>query len=186
MVEAAPGSDTSAPPRALWESSHVRLEQLREAGMRGVWTARGEAPEAVFDLSHSLAWILGGRVRQLRSPPAGGWIRLKEARLQAALPSPEGELAPRADGSDWVFDAPAETFRGRGLWVLGLFDLDTWGWVQLAAERRPGGGLHVPGAAAHVERVLASGGGPLVWALERRVEGLPVQRVSGRVPEEEQ
>jgi hypothetical protein len=185
VVEAAPESDTTAPPRVVWESSHLRLEELEQGGMRGVWTSRGEAPEAVFDLSSSLAWILGGRVRQLMSPPSGGWIRIQEARLLETLPAPAAPVSPRSDDGDWRFDAPAETFRGRGRWVLGLLDLESWDWVELPAERRPGGGLVVPGAGAYVERELAKDGGPLVWSLERRVEGMAVQRATGRTASRE-
>jgi len=179
-VTGADGADTSRAPAVSWRSNHLRLPRLHEAVLEGVWTSLDDPPTAIFDLSSSLAWLLGGRVQQVWS--ARGWIRMREAVLLEALPTPGVDFVPRREGADWFFDAPHGVFdpSAGAEWWVGLLDLDSWDWVELRGEETPGGSLHVRGAAAHVAGRLRAGPGPVAWTLEQRRDGLAVQRIRGR------
>jgi hypothetical protein len=177
-VTGADGTDTSVPPAAKWRSNHLRLEHLREPTLEGVWTSVDDPPVAVFDLSSSLPWLLGGRVQQVWS--SRGWIRMREAVLLDTLPAPGLELVPRVEGADWFFEAPHGTFDPASDWFVGLLDVQTWEWVELRAGATRGGSLHVRDAAARVEAWLRAGAQAVAWTLEERRGGLAVRRVRGR------
>ncbi len=176
-VTGADETDTSVVPAVSWRSDHLHLPELREVTLEGVWTSVDDPATVVFDLSSSLAWILGGRVQRIWS--ARGWIGMREAVLLDALPTPDGDAVPRVEGSDWFFDAPHGAHGTRGEWWVELLDLETWGWVELRAEITAGGSLHIRGAAAHEEAVLRAGPGPVAWTLEQRRDGVAIQRVRG-------
>jgi len=188
-VRAAADADTQHVPVALWRAE-AALDLLREGELAGVWRTRGpqvETPVAVFDLSSSLAWLLGDRVRQIY--PREGWGRIEEAEVLACAPSrppPESApaLLPEGQAGEWRFRAPEGGFardpEGRDSWAVGLLDLDTWRHVELPARVAASGDLVVPGAAAIVADWLRGGASAVAWSLEGRVDGVAVWRARGR------
>ena len=149
---------------------------------------------AVFDLSSSLAWRLGGRVRRIWFE--SGLPTLVQAEVLEHLPAPPLELAgPLSEEGDWLFEPAAGSalpeVPGRSGWALELFDLATYDHVVIeveaeAGEAPPGGAaaggrLRVPAAGRLVEDALSASGGPVAWSLEYRLDGMAVARLRGRL-----
>lgn len=173
LVRCTPKSNTDEPPVLAWRATEALALQ---GALEGAWNSVGETPEAVFDLSSSVSWLLGGRVQQIWSER--GWSRIHEARLALELPEPSGISAPRVRGEDWVFEgsfeAPEET------WRVVLLDLATLESAALPARQTVAGELEILGAARRVSAAFLSGRGPVAWSLERLVEGQAVERIRGR------
>ncbi len=184
-VRATAEADTEHAPEMLWRAS-VLLERLRDGSLHGVWRAEGEhadEPLALFDLSSSLAWLLGDRILQIF--PREGWGLIVDAEVAQHMPEPAPDLAPwDAEQDDWRFPAPPAGFprdeEGRERWVVGLFDLAAWRYVEIPCAREADGSLRAPGAAGLVAEWLQSGGGTVAWSLDGRIEGVTVWRASGR------
>ncbi len=154
----------------------------------GAWWRASPAPEAVFDLSSSLAWRLSDRVRRVwfeNGPPALG-----QAELRDEFPSLGPGVQPDTVDGDWYFGlALEEPLKGavraageRGSWRVGLLDLQSLDYVALEGLVQPSGTLVFEDAALHVlafVRATATGG-PVAWHLDYRVDGLPVARAQGR------
>lgn len=157
---------------------------LVETGsVRGVALEEGGARSAVFDLSRSLAWRLGGRIRYL-------FVEQGERPIERGdplehLPSLGEGLGPRPDGEDWVFDRP-EAGRipaaGRpGSFVLTLLSLADYECREVLAEPEPPNRLRARGVGLFAGR-STSRGAPLCWSLDYRIDGLAVARARGRLP----
>ena len=126
--------------------------------------------------------MLAGRVRQVY--PREGWGSILQADVQARLPEPAEGLAPRIEGADWVFRVPPGGFPAdeerRTSWHVQLFDLQHWRHLELPAQLDEAGALRVPGAARSVAEWLRSGGGPVAWSLDGRIDDVSVWRARGR------
>ena len=185
-VTAPVGSDTSAAGEVTWRArSPLDLPLTAQ----GVWWRMSPAPEATFDLSSSLAWLLSGRVRRMWFER--GLPTLGEAELMEALPPfavGDARVQPELLEDDWYFKlAPPESLasdiaatRDRGSWRVGLLDLSSLEYVELDGEPLPSGTVHFPGAALPVRAFVRDTGGPVAWHLDYRVDGVAVARASGR------
>lgn len=176
IVRGTDRSDTDRTPILAWRATEPAALQ---GTFEGVWSSTGEAPEAVFDLSSSVAWLLGGRAEQIWSEQ--GWSRINEARVVAQLPVPSGAPTPVVRGEDWLFEGPREGFAEPGVeWRVVLLDLATLESASLVGVPAPGGALEIPGAALRVSATFRAGSGPVAWSLERRIDGRAVERARGR------
>ncbi len=184
-VRATPEADVDQAPRMQWRAS-APLDSLRGGTLRGVWRAAGEQagePLALFDLSSSLAWLLGDRILQIFPPE--GWGFIVEADVSPRIPEPAPGIAPEVvDLGDWRFPVPAGGFprdeQGRERWILGLLDLGSWRHVEIDCALEVDGSLLAPGAARTAADWLRQGGGPVGWSLDGRIDGVTVWRSSGR------
>jgi len=169
-------ANTDQAPVLAWRATEpLALQGTHE----GVWEAVGDAPEAVFDLSSSVPWLLGGRVQQIWSER--GWSRINEARLTPGLPEPPGVPSPRVRRGDWVFDrVEGPELPDGAAWRVVLLDLATLESAVLPATQRDSGRIEVPGAARRVSAAFRSGRGPVVWSLELQLRGRTIQRLRGR------
>jgi hypothetical protein len=66
--------------------------------------------------------------------------------------------------------------------VLSLLDLATLQYEERRVRQPGAGRLRAVGLAARATELLADGGGPLAWALERRLDGVTLARTRGRWP----
>ena len=177
-VRAAEGSDPTRPPRLAWRA---RSPIWPDGSLAGAWIAAGAEPTAVFDLSRSLAWLLGERIQRVW--PAEGWSRIVEAELLDRLPGLGEGVEPQASGGDWAFDPPGgwvvESSGGRGDWLLSLLDLPTLELHEIPL-RVEDDRLLAPGAAKRVADAVRRGGGPIAWSLEYRIGGSAVAEARGR------
>jgi hypothetical protein len=180
-VRATEEANVERRPVVAWRAADAALERQAQGELAGAWLYGGEAPEALFDLSASLEWICAGRVEQVWS--AEGWSRFTQAELLDGVPRPERPLEPRVDGDDWTFsratEAPLAASERPGAWTLCLLALERLEYVEIPAADEDHGVLRVPGANARA-RQLAGGDGALAWSLERRLEGVAVERARGR------
>lgn len=198
-----PGDDlASAPPLDPWRTRSLTVvpagEPTRAGGapllryspasaagteptVTGGWLRTEDGWRAHFDLERDVEWLLAGTVRDLRLP--GELAGPREALLGAELPGPGGlspdtATRPRAIDDDWVFEV-ADAADPRALdasrWVLAL-----WDPMARTYEEHPatpdGGRLRVVGVATVRSRAAAR---HVRWSLERRVEGVTVERATG-------
>jgi len=175
-VTVAANADVESLRRVSWLTSEIRLPDLPRTH-EGVWLPVGAERIGVFDLGDSLAWRLGGRVRSLLFEE--GTQPIDRAEILAELP-PLGELEPRVDGNDWVFDRPrsrlVDAGGERGRFVLGLLDVD-----GLVHEE-----LHARSVDSELRfrraETWARSHEPLAWSLDYRIDELSVARARGRRP----
>ncbi|MFT5286054.1 MAG: hypothetical protein ACI8TQ_002222 [Planctomycetota bacterium] len=174
------------PTEALELGWRARYPLELELASKGAWWTDDPVAQATCDLSASLAWRLSGQVRRV-------WIEtalsgIGEVELLNALPTLGSKVEPEALGDDWAFRLnPPEslarsissTERG-GRWVIGLLDLESLAFVEIAAKVKPSGTIHVQGAAGWVRDVVTTTGGPVAWLLEYRVNNVAVARSRGR------
>ena len=168
-------TDVSVARRAAWRTIQPGLE---DGSLPCVWIETGGEPWLVAELGNSLAWRLGERVRRVLIE--GGATYVTEAELLPGPPPFDEPVAPRTDGADWLFARPTaalvEAGAQRGRYVLSLLSLKDYAWRELPVERSGEGELRAAGAA----RAVAELARPVAWALEFRVEGVPLARASGR------
>jgi hypothetical protein len=177
-VRATEEAATDRAPIVAWRASNAASSDAESGRLRGAWTYVGDAPEALFDLSSSLEWLTTDRVKQVWS--VEGWSRVREAELLDQLPSPAPKLEPRRAGDDWCFDmpgAPLTPSEVRGDWFFDVLDLETLEFVEIGAQQAENAVLTVPGAQLAVHALR---GAPLAWSLERRIDGVAVDRIRGR------
>lgn len=179
-VRATEEALTERAPVAAWRAGEGASERLREGRCVGAWSYAGESPEAMFDLSASVAWLCAGTVEQISS--AEGWSSIVGAELLAQLPQPALRAPEIADGA-WSFAADTATLVGEleltGEWKLALLSLEHLQHVELDAQVA-GQALRVEGAVDAASRI-ARAGESLVWQLERRLGGVAIERLRGRV-----
>jgi hypothetical protein len=175
LVRADSRTDVSVARRAAWRTIQPGLE---DGSLPCVWIETGGEPWLVAELGNSLAWRLGERVRRVLIE--GGATYVTEAELLPGPPPFDEPVAPRTDGADWLFARPTaalvEAGAQRGRYVLSLLSLKDYAWRELPVERSGEGELRAAGAA----RAVAELARPVAWALEFRVEGVPLARASGR------
>ncbi|HPF14155.1 MAG TPA: hypothetical protein PLJ12_07790, partial [Planctomycetota bacterium] len=172
-------SEEEGPPVLRWKSE-TGLTGVNE--VFGLWRRHaGGATEAVFDLSHHLAWLLGGEISALWLPGhVGEEQSLRLARDPESLPP---EVVPRRVGNDWVFDVSRVNWPqdlAAPQWYLELLDLDFLRYAEFDLGPSQRGRLSAPGMAEWTEGLLKKGQGPLVWRLEARVDGVTMARARGR------
>jgi len=157
------------------------LAPASEPTVTGGWQRTEEGWRAQFDLERDVDWLLAGSVGALRLP--GELAAPREVLLAPDLPSPGGAKAveairPRAVGQDWVFEV-ADAADPRALdtsrWVLALWDPIARTYEEHPAAR-DGGRLRVSGVAVVRSRAAAR---HARWSLERRIEGVTVERATG-------
>jgi hypothetical protein len=174
QVRPEPDIDPAARPVIAWSAGDGEEESGRLAG---AWAYLGEAPEAVFDLSSSLAWLCGGRVRQVWT--VSGWSGLQTAEFVDRLPAPGVAAEPLVADGSWRFQGssgePADEGDARRSWTLALLDLDRLEYVEIAVERDRDS-LIARAAPAAVQRL----GGRVAWSLETRIDGVAIERLRGR------
>jgi hypothetical protein len=180
-VTALPGAGVTSAPVLRWSGpgAAVGNEELI-----GVWLADEDGEVAVFDLEGSLAWLLGERVISIWFP--GSLAQIADARVLTEPVALAGAPRPRAAGDDWLVDLhgtpPPDGGHERGEWVLSLLDLATLQYEERRVRQPGAGRLRAVGLAARATELLADGGGPLAWALERRLDGVTLARTRGRWP----
>jgi hypothetical protein len=150
--------------------------------VRGAWVRDGFGWRAEFDLARQPAWLLAGRIDALwLPPPAPPVVDVELRRALAPLTpagasgvSPEGPDAPRPRlvGEDWTFDVADQVDGGTlgdSQWVLVTYDP--------AARRLEERELVLDRDRLRTPR--PRGRGPLLWSLERRLEGVTVGAAAG-------
>ena len=178
-VSALPDADPAEAPVIRWSSTG---ELEADSVVTGVWSEAGHAPVALFDLEDSLAWLLGGRVRSVWFP--GDLTSIVSARATSAPEPLAGEVVPRPAGDDWLFDvSQVEPTSRATTWRLTLLDLGRIEAWDLAPDDGAGSRLRFVGLDARLRAELAAGGGPFVWTLDQRAEGVTLARARGRVEE---
>jgi hypothetical protein len=173
-VLVAVGTPTESAPRVYW---------LSEAGgdvageLEGAWVVDEEGLHAVFDVGNVPAWVLAGRVRQVWF--GQGLALVVQAAAHDRAQELGGVAEPTLDGEDWVFELDAIRARtvegGEGSFWLGLLDVDSLSYDELACERDEDGRLRAVGAAASFGR-LGQDGGTVRWSLEQRMGGVTIAR----------
>jgi len=150
----------------------------------GAWVREELGWRAVFDLERSLAWNFAGSVEALWLP--GALAQPEEAQLWSRIPAlvdvgaahiGAPALRPRVVDRDWWFDL-GSALSTRALdeseWVLALWDPSARTYRELPLELE-GGRLRASRAAAS----RRGKGLPLVWSLERRVDGVTIAAARG-------
>jgi len=148
---------------------------------RGVWLNAGGRRVGWFDLSSNLGWRLAPRIGRIELDDLGAPI--ERAELLASLPSPAGAPVPVPAGRDWRFAPPdlgAAPPAGPSDWRVALLDLASWRHVELVVRTADDGSLVAVDAERWVRDALERGPGPVVFELERRVDGWAVERAGGR------
>jgi len=179
-VAALPESATNEPPRVRWSAASA---PITEGSSAGVWLKSADGPVAVFDLNADYEWLLSGRVRSL-------WLvgsaltTIVSAELMTRAPTFGANIVPQPVGSDWIFNLAEVTLPradgGEGELVLGLLDIETMTYEELAIESL-GSSMYVArGALERVESAQTKVGGPVAWHLDYRVDGQCVTRATGR------
>jgi hypothetical protein len=175
VVRADPRTDVSVARRAAWRTLQPGLE---DGSLPCVWIETGDEPWLVAELGASLEWRLGDRARLVWIE--GGATYVTEAELLPAAPPFDEVVKPRTDGADWLFPRATtdlvEAGAQRGRYVLSLLSLKDYTLRELPVERAGEADLRAAGAA----RAVAELARPVAWALEFRVEGVPLARASGR------
>ena len=174
-VRAAAAAEPTRAPLAHWRASGA----VAPGGtLRGAWLA-SQPGVALFDLSDSLAWVLGERITRIW--PGEGWSLIQIAEVLDRLPPVLEGLAPRVEGADWIFDRPSapDADEPRSSWRLELLDLARYEHARIEVEPFEGG-LRAARAAELAAQLERAGAGPLAWSLEQRVDGLAVARSRGR------
>ena len=122
-------------------------------------------------------WVLAGRVRQIWF--GQGLALVVQAATHADSQELTGVSDPVRDGADWVFEVEPTRARtiagGEGTFWLGLFDLTTLRYDELACARGEDGKVRAVGAAAQAARLTPGESDP-EWILEQRVGGVTVAR----------
>jgi hypothetical protein len=182
-VLALSSASTAEAPELDWRAS---AEGLEYGSSSGVWLRQqgADGPVAMFDLSRSFAWMCGKRIRRLSFQQAPTQLVYTEGLEDA--PRFADAVTPIARGDDWVVSVRADSgpkpAAGEGRWVLGLFDLARFGFVELTAPVTHAPELVFPGAAAWERDVLRAHGGPIAWTLGFRIGETDVLRQRGRKP----
>ncbi len=145
----------------------------------GVVLEQGGGRLALFDLSRSLDWRLGGRVHHVVFEH--GNRPIEEAEVLEELPE-LGVPAPEVDGADWTWPSAGLALPAPGgTFALTLFSLAELECLELALEPGAGGELRASGAARFARRALELGE-PLAWSLDYRIDGQALARARGRMP----
>ena len=177
VIARAAGEEASSPltrPLVRWRGS---AGADAEGTASGVWVRSPEGrTEAVFHPGGDLDWLAAGEVISVWFP---GSLARPDAAVVSSVPWPLPEtVQPRVVGDDWTFDlhgaalaqplgeAPEE-------WVLWVVDPESGRSVELVAREAATGRLTVEGAARFHEL-------DVLWILERRLDGVVVNRARGR------
>lgn len=161
-------------PLARWRGSSG--EEV-DGTARGVWIRGADGrTEAVFHPGGDLDWLAAGEVISVWFP---GTLARPDAAVVAATPRalPES-VQPRVVGDDWTFDLDGASLATpldevSEAWVLWVVDPLSGGSVELEARVAATGRLTVDGAACFHDL-------DLLWILDRRLDGVPVERARGR------
>ena len=149
---------------------------------RGVVFEEGGGRTALFDLSRSLAWRLGGRIRLAVFEQ--GIRPIDRADFLEELPSLGAGLEPRSEGADWIFALPAAgtvASRPGGSFVLTLLALADYQCREILVDPESPGALRARGAELFAQRPEARAL-PLAWSLDYRIDDLAIARARGRRP----
>jgi len=195
VVDLPPGTPCFGSPEILWRA---RGGLAHGGRLVGIWTAGPEGPRAVFDPGTSLAWLLGPRVDILLL--MGSLADVPGAEVFSApppVPGVSGPIVDEEDEEDWSFrPIAAELSRpasgeeewpidSEETWVLTLLDLEGYAYAEIdcefeEAEEEGEDGVWIAPDAAATAAGLRSAEGTLAWALERRIEGVVLERSRGR------
>ena len=179
-VKAKPGTTPETEPRVRWLP---RSELFESHERRGAWIAGGDGPAACFYLGRDLTWLLGEHVSSLWFLAPLTSITSCEVTSEPEAIVPAGP--PRIEGGSWVFDLAGwdrpRALGGEGYWLMGVFDLSTWNYLELSAVLQSDTRLEVPTAANEIEQFLSNSTGPFAWSLEWRVAGVTLARIEERM-----
>ena len=181
-VTARTGTALDALEEVTWTS--VGGAEKRSA-RAGVWFGESEEPFGLYDMGSSLEWRLGDRIRGVFFE--GGASPLSQVEVREELPPLREDLVAELPENRYrivfapVTDARVLSNLSRGRFVLGLLDLETYGYAETDVIRDPNGVLRAElGGWGRARRLLDSGG-RYGWVLEFRVEDRAVARNRGHV-----
>ncbi|HIG10525.1 MAG: hypothetical protein ABGY71_02010 [bacterium] len=167
------------PPQIFWRA---RGGLMGGGDLRGVWLRSGEGRRAVFDPGGRLEWLLGPRLDSLLL--IGSLAEAQDAEVWPTPPRVQGVVGFGMRGEDWTFlpriSDEELLFEGTSEWVVTLFDLVDWSYLEIPCEVDVEERVLAPEVEDFLRHVW-SGRGHLAWSLERRVEGLVVARSKGRL-----
>lgn len=148
----------------------------------GVWVTDAQGRQAVFDTGSRLEWLLGPKVDSLLL--MGELAESRGADVWARPMQLGGALEPRIDEENWRLGQPEfiefEEVSLQQSWILTLLDLQSFEYREILCELDEQGVLSAPGAE-EISQALRRSPGSLAWGLERRVEGLVIERTGGRL-----
>lgn len=178
----APDTDRSQLPVLGWKA---KAAIAPEGTQTGAWIDGAGEPTAVFDVSSSLAWLFGERIRLLY--PVEHWSKILESEVLDESPRVKATVASRVDGDDWLFEQPGDVPieaatpwpSASGTWRLALLGLARCEYAEIEVERHGTGDLRAPRAESTVREWLARGGEAIAWSLEYRVQGVTIARLDG-------
>ncbi|MEZ6019340.1 MAG: hypothetical protein R3F17_04325 [Planctomycetota bacterium] len=170
---------TGEPPVLRWKAS---TKDLPQAEVLGTWLPAPEGgARAHFDLGRQVGWLLAGEIQGLWVPGVAiPPTTVRVLRGPKALPP---EVVPRRVEDDWAFDVAStgeDANLASGEWFLDWLDLATMESSGFELGRSQRGRLNAPGLAAWAEQRLEQGGGPLVWRLQVRRDGVALAVARGR------
>ncbi|MEM9380670.1 MAG: hypothetical protein AAGB93_12030 [Planctomycetota bacterium] len=171
---AANGAPLAAAPVVRWTGSS---ELGVDGSSRGVWLRGPDGTlEVAFHVGDEPEWLMAGEVKSV-------WFtgELRQASAVRVLRAPRSlpaGVSPRVVGDDWSFDLAAADLAepAHGVveeWVLWVVDPQSGAYVQLAPRGAATRRLTAVGAAALHDL-------DLLWILDRRLDGVTVERARGR------
>ncbi len=148
-----------------------------EGTAEGVWVRAKEGrTEAIFNPGGDLDWLAAGEVMAVWFP---GALARPDGAIISSSPRPlPASVVPRVVGEDWTFDLSGAVLAPpmdevKVEWVLWVVDPRSGNSVELEALVAATGRLTVAGAACFQDL-------DVLWVLDRRLDGVPVDRARGR------
>ncbi len=148
-----------------------------EGTAEGVWVRANEGrTEAIFSPGKDLDWLATGEIMAVWFP---GALSRPDGAIISAAPRPLPDtVVPRVVGGDWTFDLSGAVLAPpmdevKEEWVLWVVDPRSGNSIELEARVAATGRLTVAGAACFQDLGV-------LWVLERRLDGVAVDRARGR------
>ncbi len=148
-----------------------------EGTAEGVWVRANEGrTEAIFSPGKDLDWLATGEIMAVWFP---GALARPDGAIISAAPRPLPDtVVPRVVGDDWTFDLSGAVLAPpmdevKEEWVLWVVDPRSGNSIELEARVAATGRLTVAGAACFQDLGV-------LWVLERRLDGVAVDRARGR------